>query len=218
MDDINQNSGSSNDDESDTDLGGRKSAIVSKTRTFVMNSTFDFDLGLQSNHASAGKPLDSWNFATLRSTQEQQKRSNSTSVAQKISNLLQQKERRQRLITVVKPEVEESDADSDSDNVSESDEDTHDDSVSDYGNAVVKAKGRVAAQQTVYDANTSEELGTVRDISKLVPTVLGRPDRVPFSALNLSKPLLRAVADLGFETATPIQAATIPIAMSGVTY
>jgi superfamily II DNA/RNA helicase len=49
-----------------------------------------------------------------------------------------------------------------------------------------------------------------------VPTrISGRPDRVVFSALNLSKPLIRACADLGFATATPIQAATIPIALTG---
>ena len=50
-------------------------------------------------------------------------------------------------------------------------------------------------------------MGVVRDFSH-VPDQRGsatRVARVEFSSLNLSKPLLRAVADLGFATATPIQ-------------
>ncbi len=50
-------------------------------------------------------------------------------------------------------------------------------------------------------------MGVVRDFSH-VPDQRGsatRVARVDFSSLNLSKPLLRAVADLGFATATPIQ-------------
>ena len=40
-------------------------------------------------------------------------------------------------------------------------------------------------------------------------------DRVPFSSLGLSAHVLEAVARLGFENATPIQAATIPPIMAG---
>ena len=36
-----------------------------------------------------------------------------------------------------------------------------------------------------------------------------------FSAMNLSRPLLRAVAELGFASPTPIQRRTIPLALSG---
>ncbi len=37
----------------------------------------------------------------------------------------------------------------------------------------------------------------------------------PFSELNLNKPLVRALEDLGFENATPIQARAFPVIMSG---
>ena len=43
----------------------------------------------------------------------------------------------------------------------------------------------------------------------------GRPGHVPFASLGLSPELLRAVAQLGFEETSPIQAAAIPLIMSG---
>ncbi|MCW3076526.1 MAG: ATP-dependent helicase RhlE [Bacteroidetes bacterium] len=39
---------------------------------------------------------------------------------------------------------------------------------------------------------------------------------IPFNDLNLSKPLLKALNDIGFETATPIQEKALPVLMSGV--
>ena len=36
-----------------------------------------------------------------------------------------------------------------------------------------------------------------------------------FNEMNLSKPLLRAIEEMGFEEATPIQAQTIPMALEG---
>jgi ATP-dependent RNA helicase RhlE len=36
-----------------------------------------------------------------------------------------------------------------------------------------------------------------------------------FTELNLSKPLLNALADMGFDTPTPVQAKAFPIIMSG---
>lgn len=38
----------------------------------------------------------------------------------------------------------------------------------------------------------------------------------PFNDLNLSKPLLKALIDIGFDTATPIQEKALPVLMSGV--
>ncbi|MDT8358479.1 MAG: DEAD/DEAH box helicase, partial [Methanomicrobiaceae archaeon] len=40
-------------------------------------------------------------------------------------------------------------------------------------------------------------------------------DRSPFSLFNLSPPLLRAIADMGFEEPTPIQSLAMPVIMSG---
>jgi ATP-dependent RNA helicase DeaD len=40
-------------------------------------------------------------------------------------------------------------------------------------------------------------------------------DKMQFSELNCSKEILRAVEDMGFEEATPIQAMAIPVALSG---
>lgn len=36
-----------------------------------------------------------------------------------------------------------------------------------------------------------------------------------FNEMNLSKPLLRAIEEMGFEEATPIQSQTIPMALEG---
>ncbi len=78
--------------------------------------------------------------------------------------------------------------------------------------SAASAKGSKAAPQSTEALG----MGVVRDFSH-VPDQRGaaRVQRVDFSSLNLSKPLLRAVADLGFVTATPIQAAVIPIALTG---
>jgi ATP-dependent RNA helicase DDX27 len=73
----------------------------------------------------------------------------------------------------------------------------------------------VAAAASSMSASSGSSSGVVRDLSKVPTRVSGRPARVQFSQLNLSKPLLRAVADLGFSTATPVQAATIPVALTG---
>ena len=40
-------------------------------------------------------------------------------------------------------------------------------------------------------------------------------ERLKFSELNISKEILRAVEDMGFEEATPIQTMAIPVAFLG---
>ena len=42
-----------------------------------------------------------------------------------------------------------------------------------------------------------------------------RPGHVPFESLGLTPEVLRAVAQLGFEETSPIQAAAIPLLMAG---
>ena len=47
------------------------------------------------------------------------------------------------------------------------------------------------------------------------PVAAGAPEGVTFSELGLSRPLLRAVQQLGFTAPTPIQRRTIPLALAG---
>ena len=41
-------------------------------------------------------------------------------------------------------------------------------------------------------------------------------ETVRFDELNIAEPILRAITDMGFEEATPIQAKAIPIEMTGI--
>ena len=41
-------------------------------------------------------------------------------------------------------------------------------------------------------------------------------EKIKFEQMNLSAPIMRAVSDMGFEEASPIQSQAIPIAMTGV--
>lgn len=51
---------------------------------------------------------------------------------------------------------------------------------------------------------------------KTAPPGSGQADAVPFSDLGLSEAVLRAVKTIGYESASPIQAATIPALLEGV--
>jgi ATP-dependent RNA helicase DDX27 len=123
-------------------------------------------------------------------------------------------------------EANESDNDDDEED-EEDDEDEDDaDDVEDMADASASSVAQravsagagaaaVAAAASSMSVSSGSSSGVVRDLSKVPTRVSGRPARVQFSQLNLSKPLLRAVADLGFSTATPVQAATIPVALTG---
>ena len=48
-----------------------------------------------------------------------------------------------------------------------------------------------------------------------MPPVDATPEPIPFSQLGLAGPLLLALAEVGYETPSPIQAATIPPLLAG---
>ena len=48
-----------------------------------------------------------------------------------------------------------------------------------------------------------------------VPRSLSRMEKLPFDQLGLSSETLKAVAKMGFEEASPIQTAVIPVALTG---
>ncbi len=76
-------------------------------------------------------------------------------------------------------------------------------SASSSASAAASKQGKAGAPQSTEALG----MGVVRDFSHVPDqrNAATRVARVEFSSLNLSKPLLRAVADLGFATATPIQ-------------
>jgi ATP-dependent RNA helicase DDX27 len=91
-------------------------------------------------------------------------------------------------------EGESSNSEGETDNESDEDEDS---SGSESENEEAKAEAEKAAKFFDNDAIDSSESVDV------------------FAQLNLSRPLLRGVASIGFVSPTPIQTRVIPIALSG---
>lgn len=75
-----------------------------------------------------------------------------------------------------------------------------------------RKKGRKKKEEKLVEEKDDEEMEQ-EDFFETVPAF---DDSVTFYQMNLSRPLMKAIADMKFVHPTPIQAATIPPALLGI--
>ena len=168
----------------------------------------------------------SWDFSKYKSEAEEElKRENKTSVDEKI----QRKRREREESSSEEEEYEEEDApawqgntttreeggkgeESDEELTSDDDDDEGDDDDDDDEDATRRAKKKkTSSSKSSNKSSKSEKKYTERAVAKDGTTFSAQS----FSDLHLSRPLCRACEKLGYATPTPIQAAIIPIALTG---
>lgn len=64
-------------------------------------------------------------------------------------------------------------------------------------------------------AGTSSSLSDNDDVVPEASTSKTSTERQPFSSLSLSEPTMKALAEMGFQTMTPVQAKAIPPLIAG---
>lgn len=177
--------------------------------SFVMNNSFSFEMDGEEKTPGANA---SWNFnKIIQENVNASKGKHLTSVSEKIQKLKADKLRRSQMYGE-EPEEEPQNEDEDADDESEEVEAEPEDEMEDE-EVKPKAKESKNAKENKNNKESKVPEEKVKDLKS--SNITGRPKRVPFLALNLSKPLLRACSELNFETATPIQAACIPVALTG---
>ena len=115
------------------------------------------------------------------------------------------------------------DGDSDSDDSTSSDEDAIDDDVevaNKMDSDVLKErngdKNKKQKEDTITEIEDEEKLEAEKAAKYFDSKNNSNKNEIEvFSQLNLSRPLLRGVASMGFVTPTPIQASCIPAALAG---
>lgn len=164
----------------------------------------------------------SWDFSKYKDEAEEElKRENKTSVDEKI----QRKRRERKEESESEEEEEEEDApawqgntttrgeggkgEDEDEELTTSDDDGEDDDDDDDEDATRRAKKNTKKKTS--KSSKSEKKYTERAVAKDGTTFSAQC----FSDLHLSRPLCRACEKLGYATPTPIQAAIIPIALTG---
>jgi len=174
----------------------------------------------------------SWDFSKYKSEAEEElKRENKTSVDEKIQR--KRRERKEESSSEEEEEEEEEERPAwqgntttreeregggEDDEEFTSDDDDGDDDVDDDEDATGRAKMKSVKEKTKKTSSSkssksskSEKKYTERAVAKDGTTFSAQC----FSDLHLSRPLCRACEKLGYATPTPIQAAIIPIALTG---
>ncbi|KAI0932221.1 nucleolar DEAD-box protein required for synthesis of 60S ribosomal subunit [Taiwanofungus camphoratus] len=73
----------------------------------------------------------------------------------------------------------------------------------------------VAASSSGDDFETETQAEKERKAAFFAPDVISSEEHSSFLSMNLSRPIIKSITTLGFHTPTPIQAATIPVALLG---
>lgn len=134
-----------------------------------------------------------WDFASYSSSVgEEHARRHTTSIDEKISKAI-----KHRPLPISAEEVEEEEEEEDEEDVSEAEPDKQEEYLSEDEEAADSKADNVAAKPF---------FSTVDGVSFHANS---------FMELNLSRPLLRACETLGYKKPTPIQAACIPLALTG---
>ncbi|ODQ77925.1 hypothetical protein BABINDRAFT_172659 [Babjeviella inositovora NRRL Y-12698] len=99
---------------------------------------------------------------------------------------------------------------------SEEDEDEDEEEEEEEEEEVTELKSSdVSGKITVEQEDSAEQLAEFFSAESETFTATQKQTHTTFNTLNLSRPLLRGLSQLGYTTPSPIQSATIPMAMSG---
>ena len=215
------------------------SNIVEDTEVGVMADDFGFDAGFQfevSDDERPGPAQAAWDFSDAKDEMARELRAaNATSVDQKIRNALESggggknaNARRRGDLDEDSDASGESESDesddarlsgeeeeeTDSDEEEIEDDDEEDDEDEEASEEAEEASEEEAAEEES-DSEKDDGVFTERAVVRGGNGKDTTFSASSFSELNLSRPLVKACTELGYDAPTPIQAAVVPLALTG---
>ncbi|XP_078339049.1 putative ATP-dependent RNA helicase DDX27 isoform X2 [Crassostrea virginica] len=181
---------SSDSDNEDTQISKKQKKKKPKKTDNEFNAKFSF--------SDQNDPMASFDFDfALRHAKRKQ---HATTLDEKIAKARKQQKKGEKIEEVIESDEDELDEDDES-----SDEEMRTDTIK------TKEKKRKKGKKKRGDSDSEEEKEKV----EFSETVNSYDDKLTFQDMNVSRPLMKALGQMNFSKPTPIQAATIPVALLG---